>query len=64
MTAPKKILILYSDADMDAAGRDGVRALADSLSQLGAVVTMQACDGPYDAALDAVAAADSVLFWR
>jgi hypothetical protein len=64
MTAAKRILILYSDADTDAACRDGMRELADSLTQLGAVVTIQPCDGRYDAALDGVAAADSVVFWR
>lgn len=64
MTEPKRILILYSEADLDAACRDGMRALAASLTQLGAVVAVEACDGRYDAALDAVAAADSVVFWR
>lgn len=64
MTEPKRILILYSEADLDAARRDGMRELTASLTQLGAVVTVQPCDGRYDAALDAVAAADSVVFWR
>jgi hypothetical protein len=64
MTAPKRILILYSDADMDAARRHGMQELAESLTQLGAMVTTQPCDGRYDAALDGVAAADSVVFWR
>lgn len=64
MTAPKRILILYSDADMDSARRAGMRELAESLAQLGAVVTMEPCDGRYDAALDGIAAADSVVFWR
>lgn len=64
MTAPKRILILYSDADTDATRRDGMRELAESLTQLGAVVTIEPCDGRYDATLDSVAAADSVVFWR
>jgi hypothetical protein len=64
MTAAKRILILYSDADTDPSHRDGIRELAESLTQLGAVVTIQSCDGRYDAALDGVAAADSVIFWR
>lgn len=64
MTAPKRILILYSEADLDATRRERLRALAASLTQLGAVVAIEACDGRYDAALDAVEAADSVVFWR
>ncbi len=64
MTEPKRILILYSEADLDAARRDGMRELAQSLSELGAAVAVEPCDGRYAAALDAIAAADSVVFWH
>jgi len=59
----KKILILYADADSNAAPGVRLADLADSLTGLGAQVTLRECNQHYDEILDAVAAADSVLFW-
>lgn len=56
----KKILILHE------AGADSAQfgELAGDLRALGAEVAVSPCAAPYDAVLDAVAAADSVVFWR
>ena len=56
----KKILILHE------AGADSAQIveLAGDLRALGAEVVLGPCAAPYDAVLDAVAAADSVVYWR
>jgi len=59
----KKILILYAGADSIAAPGVRLADLADSLTGLGAQVTLRECSQNYDEILDAVAGADSVLFW-
>jgi uroporphyrinogen-III synthase len=56
----KKILILH-EAGAAAAELD---ELAVDLRALGAEVVQCPCAAPYDAVLDAVADADSVVFWR
>lgn len=56
----KKILVLH---DPPAPPRE-VEALAAAMGAQGAEVVALACAEPYDAVLDAVAAADTVLFWR
>jgi len=56
----KKILVLH-EAGATAAELD---ELAANMSALGAEVVLCPCAAPYAAVLDAVAAADSVVFWR
>ncbi len=56
----KKILILH---ETDAAFAE-LDELAADLRALGAEVVLNPCAAPYDTVLDAVAAADSVVFWR
>lgn len=59
MTPVRRILILYTG--------DGVPgdlgALADGLAGQGAAVNLRSCDSDYDAELDAIAAADTVMYW-
>lgn len=56
----KKILVLHESGDVSAE----LNEVAADLRALGAEVVLGACAAPYDAVLDAVAAADSVVFWR
>ena len=56
----KKILILHEAGAVAAE----LGELAADLRALGAEVVLGPCAAPYDAVLDAVAAADSVVFWR
>jgi hypothetical protein len=56
---PRKVLVLHEPGAAPA----GATALAGDLRALGAEVALRPCEAPYDAVLDAVAAADSVLFW-
>jgi hypothetical protein len=60
----KKILILYVEAENKAAPGARLADLADSLIGLGAQVTLRECNQRYDEILDAVALADSVIFWH
>ncbi len=56
----KHILLLH-DAAGDAAG---LAELALEMRENGAEVEVRPCAEPYEAVLDAVAAADTVVFWR
>ena len=55
----KKILLLHDGAVAPA----GLPELAGQLRGLGADVSVRPCAEPYDAVLDAVAQAESVVFW-
>ena len=56
----RKILILHEAGPLPAE----VGELAGDMRALGAEVVVRPCCEPYDAVLDAVEAADSVVFWR
>jgi hypothetical protein len=56
----KKILLLHETGEAP----DGLAELAGEMRALGADVVTLACAEPYGAVLDAVEAADSVVFWR
>ena len=56
----KKILVLHEAGAVSAE----LDELAGDMRALGADVVLHPCAAPYDAVLDAVAAADSVVFWR
>lgn len=55
----RNVLILVAPAS-PATSAD---ALADSLRAEGARVAVRACAAPYDSVLDAIEAAESVVFW-
>ena len=56
----KKILVLHeagaAPAQLDELARD--------MHALGAEVVVRPCAAPYEAVLDAVAAAETIVFWR
>jgi hypothetical protein len=56
----KKILLLHDGGEAP----QGVSELAGDLRALGAEVAVAPCAEPYDAVLDAVANADSVVYYR
>ena len=55
----RRVLILLDPATPASA----VDALADSLRAEGARVAVRACAAPYDSVLDAIEAAESVVYW-
>ncbi|MBL0141726.1 MAG: hypothetical protein IPP91_06560 [Betaproteobacteria bacterium] len=56
----KKILLLHETGEAPA----DLAELAGDMRALGAEVVVRACAEPYAAVLDAVEAADSIVFWR
>jgi hypothetical protein len=63
MTESKKILILHTGTHPDSPDPGNLEDLARALMQCDAHVTIRSCDSSYDEILDAVEAADSVVFW-
>lgn len=55
----RNVLILLDPA----APATSADALAESLRAEGAQVAVRACAAPYEAVLDAIEAAESVLYW-
>jgi hypothetical protein len=55
----KKILLLHETGEAP----DGLAELAGEMRALGAEVVIRACAEPYGNVLDAVEAADSIVFW-
>ena len=55
----KRVLLLHEPG----APAEEVSVLADGLRAQGAAVSVRPCEAPYEDVLDAVAAADSVVFW-
>ncbi|MBK6982528.1 MAG: hypothetical protein IPH30_14200 [Betaproteobacteria bacterium] len=60
MSAGRKILLLHDAGDAP----EGLDAIAEAMRALGDEVVLRPCAEPYDAVLDALAAVDSVVFWR
>jgi sialic acid synthase SpsE len=58
--AARRILILSTGIE----NTGEVNALAGSLAAQGASVLMRRCGDDYDAVLDDIAQADTVVFWR
>ncbi len=58
--ASRKLLILIDGVDWPA----DLPALVQALQERGAQVTVQTCGEPFEAVLDGVATADTVLHWR
>ena len=60
MNEPRKILILHDPGPTP----EEVPALVGALEALGGVAVVRPCCEPYGEVLDAVAEADTVVYWR
>jgi len=60
MSSHRRILVLYSSSDEPMF----VKQLAESITRLGSTAVVRPMhDGQYDEILDAVATADTVIYW-
>lgn len=60
MSTARRVLILRTGPESS----DGISAVVESLAGQGASVVVRRCEGDYEALLDEIAQADTVLCWE